>query len=93
VVTRPSVTAVADVLVARGLVERHHDDEDRRRVTHALTPAGRQSLAAADAAVEERLEHVLSHLAEDERGPARDSLSLWRRALDGYRAARRAGRA
>jgi DNA-binding MarR family transcriptional regulator len=90
VVTRPSVTAVADVLVVRGLVDRRHDEEDRRRVTHALTPAGRRALAAGDAAVEERLDHILGYLADDERRTTLESLSLWRRALDGYRMARRA---
>jgi long-chain acyl-CoA synthetase len=94
VVTRPSVTAVADVLVTRGLVERQHADEDRRRVTHTLTPAGSEILAAADAAVEDRLDRILSYLADDsERGRTLDSLDLWRRALDEDRAARRAGRA
>jgi DNA-binding MarR family transcriptional regulator len=94
VVTRPSVTAVADVLVTRGLVERQHADDDRRRVTHTLTTAGSEILAAADAAVEDRLDRILSYLADDsERGRTLDSLDLWRRALDGDRAVRRAGRA
>ncbi len=43
-VSRPSVTAVVDGLVTRGLVERHHDPGDRRRVGHDLTAEGRQLL-------------------------------------------------
>ncbi|MFP3901872.1 MAG: MarR family winged helix-turn-helix transcriptional regulator, partial [Acidimicrobiia bacterium] len=49
-VTRPSVTALTDGLVERGLVERLPDPRDRRRVTHALTPAGRAALEKGDAA-------------------------------------------
>ncbi len=43
-VSRPSVTAVVDGLVTRGLVERHHDPADRRRVGHDLTAEGRRLL-------------------------------------------------
>src|SRR5258708_4244378 len=43
-VTRPSVTAVVDGLVARGLVERQLDPTDRRRVGHTLTRRGRATL-------------------------------------------------
>jgi long-chain acyl-CoA synthetase len=93
VVTRPSVTAVADVLVTRGLVERKHEEDDRRRVTHALTPSGREALAAADAAVEARLDHILGFLPDDQYEEAIGGLSLWNRALDDFRMARREGRA
>jgi len=41
-VSRPSVTAVADGLVSRGLVERRADGDDRRVVGHTLTAKGRQ---------------------------------------------------
>jgi DNA-binding MarR family transcriptional regulator len=93
VVTRPSVTAAADVLVTRGLVERRHDVEDRRRVTHALTATGREILAAADGAVEERLDRILSFLEDDERQSTADGFALWHRALDADRSARKAGQA
>jgi long-chain acyl-CoA synthetase len=61
-VSRPSVTTVVDGLVARGLVERDHDTNDRRRVNHALTEDGRKLLHHADEIVESGLEGVLSHL-------------------------------
>ena len=89
VVTRPSVTAVADVLVTRGLIERKHGEDDRRRVTHALTPAGREALATADAAVAARLDHILGYLPDDEHQKLNDDFTLWSRALDDFRLARR----
>lgn len=39
-VTLPTVTSVVDRLVARGLVERRDDPEDRRRVILAIAPDG-----------------------------------------------------
>src|SRR5579875_2609967 len=45
----PTVTAVVDGLVTRGLVERRPVEGDRRRVAHALTDAGRRLLLAGDA--------------------------------------------
>jgi DNA-binding MarR family transcriptional regulator len=56
------VTTVVDGLVARGLVERVNDTEDRRRVNHALTSQGRKVLHHADEVVESGLRGVLDHL-------------------------------
>jgi long-chain acyl-CoA synthetase len=91
-VSRPSVTGVVDGLVARGLVERDHDVDDRRRVGHALTAEGRRVLAAADAEVERRLNEILSHRPESSAAAAA-GLGPWEEALDAQRAARRAQRA
>jgi long-chain acyl-CoA synthetase len=89
-VTRPSVTAVVDGLVTRGLVERKHDDSDRRRIEHRLTEQGRQVLCQADAAVEARLREIAGHLAdEEETAAAFAGLDLWRAGLDSYRAAKK----
>ena len=63
-VSRPSITGVVDGLVARGLVRRDHASCDRRRIDVGLTEQGRQLLARADAAVEERLERITELLAE-----------------------------
>jgi long-chain acyl-CoA synthetase len=87
-VSRPTVTAVVDGLVARGLVERSHREDDRRRVRHALTPAGRQVLEVADRSVDARLREIAGHLDADEAEAALRSLESWRQALDTYRAAR-----
>jgi long-chain acyl-CoA synthetase len=88
-VSRPTVTAVVDGLVARGLVERRHHDDDRRRVGHTLTPAGRRLLEAADRSVDGRLREIAGHLGDEVQvGQVLHSLDGWRRALDGFRAAR-----
>lgn len=92
-VSRPSVTAVVDGLVARGLVERRHDEKDRRRVGHSLTPEGARVLTAADDAIDARLREIAGFL-DDEGGAAEafNGLDRWRGALDAYRAAKVAER-
>jgi DNA-binding MarR family transcriptional regulator len=85
------VTGVVDGLVARGLVQRAEDPADRRRVKHALTPAGQQLIADADAEVERRLAEITAN-RPDRAADAADGLDAWRDALDAYRHARRAAR-
>ncbi|CAN5628219.1 hypothetical protein BH18ACT1_BH18ACT1_12240 [soil metagenome] len=87
-VSRPSLTALADGLVARGFVERRAYVGDRRRVDHLLTPDGREALAAGDEAVERRLAEVLLHLPRSQRRRATEGLALWLTALDAARTER-----
>jgi DNA-binding MarR family transcriptional regulator len=87
-VSRPSLTALADGLVGRGLVERRPCPGDRRRVDHVLTADGRSALAAADEAVQRRLAGLLAHLPRPQRRRAVDGLALWLDALDAARADR-----
>lgn len=87
-VSRPSVTALADGLVARGLVERRSSLLDRRRVEHVLTDAGRGLLAEADARLDRRLEAIASYLDGRDGQVALDGLTSWKEALDAHRAAR-----
>ena len=85
----PSVTAVIDGLVTRGLVERTHSEDDRRRVSLELTAEGQSVLDAADRAAEERLEQIAGTLPSARATTrAMDSLSLWHEALVSHRAAR-----
>lgn len=78
----PSVTAVIDGLVVRGLVERRHVADDRRCVALTLTEEGRGLLSAADRAVDERMSSLLDRLGDDDQaGQALEGLELWRRAL------------
>jgi len=89
----PTVTAVVDGLVTRGMVERRTVEGDRRRVDHVLTEHGREVLARADTAVDARLCEIAGHLespAATEQ--AVEGLALWRRALVASRLARRADR-
>ena len=86
IVSRPSVTALADGLVERGLVAREGSPGDRRRVMHGLTPAGRKTLEAADEAIEQRLEHVAEELSDPDRTRAFRGLEVWGKALDAHRA-------
>lgn len=88
----PSVTAVVDGLVSRGLVERRTVVADRRQVDHVLTASGRRALDTADAAVSNRLADIASCLDDEaEVGRAFDGLLTWRRAFSAYRLARRPG--
>jgi long-chain acyl-CoA synthetase len=89
-VTRPSVTAVVDGLVARALVERKHHASDRRRIEHRLTERGREVLCQADAAVEARLREIAGHLADEEAAAsAFAGLETWRAGLDAFRATKK----
>lgn len=81
-VSRPTITAVIDGLVAQGLVARSRTATDRRQVDHALTPAGHEALAAADEAVGARLGELLAALPPDRRAAALDGLAAWQEALD-----------
>jgi long-chain acyl-CoA synthetase len=86
-VRRPSITAVVDGLVARGLVTRTHADDDRRRVAHVITPSGQKSLRAADVAVEARLDEIAGSLDDDDLAQqALGDLRLWGRALGAWHA-------
>lgn len=88
-VSRPSVTALVDGLVARGLAERRNDPRDRRRVAHSVTPLGLEILAAADAAVESRLDELAGNMPDPAmRTEAFLGLARWQLALNSERQAR-----
>ena len=81
-VRRPSITAVVDGLVARGLVIREPDAGDRRKVTHSITDEGRRVLGTADASVEERLISIAAVLDDpDLVAGALEGLARWGPAL------------
>jgi len=73
-------------------VERRPAPGDRRRVDLVLTRDGRSALAAADAAVQARLDGLLGHLPRNARRRAADGLALWLDALDAARSERLARR-
>jgi long-chain acyl-CoA synthetase len=85
----PSVTAVIDGLVARGLVDRTQSENDRRRISLGITAEGEVVLDSADRAVNDRLEQIAAGLPSA-RSSARalGNLALWHEALVIYRASR-----
>lgn len=89
----PSVTAVIDGLVTRGLVVRGHAEDDRRRVSHELTDLGKRLLAQADTAVNGRLELLANRLpGARARERAIEDLTLWQQAMTLHREALAAAR-
>ncbi|MFP5317042.1 MAG: MarR family winged helix-turn-helix transcriptional regulator [Acidimicrobiia bacterium] len=78
---KPTVTAAVDGLVERGLLSREPVVGDRRSLRIALTPAGRDALAAADAAACARLAAVLA--AVDDPAAVTAALAGLAPALDG----------
>jgi long-chain acyl-CoA synthetase len=85
----PSITAIIDGLVTRGLVDRRHEDSDRRRVSVRITDEGGRMVAEADRAVDEQLNSIAAHLSNKDRGTALRSLELWGRALASTHEARK----
>ncbi|MCL4466836.1 MAG: MarR family transcriptional regulator [Chloroflexi bacterium] len=65
--SRPSTSTLIEGLLERGLVLREEHPTDRRRVTLALTLAGRASLEAARRATAARLGDALATLSPEER--------------------------
>ncbi len=85
----PTITAVVDGLVARGLVERCAVEGDRRRVDHVLTAAGHRILEDADTAVDARLRGVTDVMDDAEATEAAfTGLAAWRTAFKAYSRAR-----
>jgi long-chain acyl-CoA synthetase len=90
-VSPPSITSVVDGLVNRGLVERHHGGDDRRRVALVLTEEGLAALARADHQMDVMASDLAANLGDpDLAGQALDGLQLWSDALVARHKARRA---
>ena len=87
-VSRPSITALMDGLITRGLVERRPDSDDGRRVHHHLTDDGRNVLQRADQAVGDRLVAIGTHVNAGDPSVLIASLARFGQAI---RAARAAG--
>ncbi len=92
-VSAPSVTAVVDGLVNRGLIVRTPSDLDRRKVSLDLTEEGRRVLIEADASVNDRLQAIAGRLDEERAAKLIEDLPLWEAALDARRIDRLASRA
>jgi DNA-binding MarR family transcriptional regulator len=66
-VRKPTVTALADGLIAAGYVARESEEGDRRIVRLSLTGAGQDALERAEAAYLARLEPLLAEVPDPER--------------------------
>ena len=66
-ITKPSVSAVVDGLVERGLLAREPVEGDRRAIRLRLTRPGNRALAEAETAMAERLEPLV-HAMSDRAG-------------------------
>jgi long-chain acyl-CoA synthetase len=89
-VRRPSITALIDGLVARGLVDRRQEEDDRRKVALRLTKEGERILDEADRAVDGYIASLAGYLPTKEEAMALRSLELWGRAMAASREAPKA---
>lgn len=67
---KPTVTAVVDGLVARGLLRRDEVAGDRRAARLSLTPDGRRALVAAEQALASRLADLFARAEDPDRAAA-----------------------
>jgi long-chain acyl-CoA synthetase len=84
-VRKPTLTALADGLIAAGYAERSSEPGDRRIVRLQLTGAGRAALARADEAYLAALAPLLDRMTDPDRlvdglTDAGDALDAWLRA-------------
>lgn len=68
--SKPTVTAVVDGLVERGMLARSEVSGDRRAVRLTLTAAGRTAVAATEAAMGGQLSRILARCDEPELAAA-----------------------
>lgn len=83
----PTLTQLADGLVARGWVQRHGDPADRRRVLLGLTDAGREVYRSARESAEDRMAGILGCLRPAETRSLIRGLTALRQALHGAQVA------
>jgi len=82
----PSMSALIDSLVMKGLVIRQTHPEDRRRMTLTLTERGRTTLRVAHEAAASYLEAKLGQLSATERATLIEAMQvlkrIFRKAVD-----------
>ncbi|HUC04916.1 MAG TPA: MarR family winged helix-turn-helix transcriptional regulator [Acidimicrobiales bacterium] len=89
----PSMSALIDGLVTRGLVDRRQEDADRRRNTLRLTDEGTRIVQEADRAVDDCLTSIAGCLPSKDESMALRALELWGDALTTFHQARKPGAA
>ncbi|MGP0030860.1 MAG: MarR family winged helix-turn-helix transcriptional regulator [Acidimicrobiales bacterium] len=88
----PSITAIIDGLVARGLVDRRHEEDDRRRIALRLTEEGARLVALADRTVDDYIASIAASLPGPDEAAALRSLELWGQALSQFHQTRQVPR-
>jgi len=76
IMTQPRMTKVLDRMERQGLVGRHADDGDRRRVLIHLTPAGRKRAAPVLRAAKAHEARLLAPFTAEERAVIKRALDL-----------------
>jgi DNA-binding MarR family transcriptional regulator len=82
-VAKPTLTAIADGLVAAGFARRDAEPGDRRVVRLCLTEAGRAAVDRADEAYERWLDQLLAQVGDPDG--VLDALGLLGQAMGGLR--------
>lgn len=65
-VSQPAISQTISALEAKGLVQRHIDDQDRRKFVISLTDLGNQTIKQAVNRMDGLLGKILSEFSEDE---------------------------
>jgi DNA-binding MarR family transcriptional regulator len=81
-VTAQTMADMVSALLARGLIERHRDPADRRRLVLTLTPEGEALLSRFRGPVEALEARMLSDLTAEQAAELRTSLLSCRAALE-----------
>jgi DNA-binding MarR family transcriptional regulator len=80
-VTAQSMLDMVGILLDRGLIERHRDPGDRRRLVIALTPEGKRLLGVLRPQVAALEARMLKGMTRTDADQLRDALSRCREAL------------
>ncbi len=79
---KPTITAMVESLVERGLIRREQVEGDRRAVGLRITPAGEAALEVAEAAMIGRIAPMLDRLDEADREIVLGAIELVQASLD-----------
>jgi DNA-binding MarR family transcriptional regulator len=81
-VSLPNATGIVGRMEERGLVERHHDEQDRRVVHARLTDKGLAAMDEADQARRHRLGRIVGALTPEQQSRCLQSLRDLRGAAE-----------
>lgn len=81
--TLPTMSALIDGLVTRGLMNRRADSEDRRRITLTLTESGRARFQSAREATTRYLDERLRRLSPSDRATITLAMRMLKETFSG----------